>query len=95
MERLRAKPGQAEALVQKLKPLVAAASADGGTRIYALLRSRDDNDDIWLIQTFDDVAAAEQHANAEPFATILDEIAPLLAEPACIVRLIPLLAKGL
>jgi putative NADPH-quinone reductase/quinol monooxygenase YgiN len=95
VERLRAKPGQAEALVQKLKPLVAAASADGGTRIYALLRSRDDTDEIWLIQTFDDVAAAEQHANAQPFATILNEIAPLLAEPACIVPLIPLLAKGL
>ncbi len=34
-------------------------------------------------------------ANTEPFATILNEIAPLLAEPAYIVPLIPLLAKGL
>ncbi|WP_438391760.1 NAD(P)H-dependent oxidoreductase [Caballeronia sp. DA-9] len=95
VERLRAKPGKAEALVQKLKPLVAAASADGGTRIYALLRARDDADEIWLIQTFDDAATGKQHADTAPFATILDEIAPLLAEPAYIVPLIPLLAKGL
>ncbi|XYK64825.1 NAD(P)H-dependent oxidoreductase [Serratia nematodiphila] len=95
VERLRAKPGQSESLVQKLEPLVTAASTNGRTRIYALLREHDDADIIWLIQAFDDINAGKQHANAEPFSAILDEIAPLLAEPAYIVSLIPLLAKGL
>ncbi|ONN64953.1 NAD(P)H-dependent oxidoreductase [Herbaspirillum sp. VT-16-41] len=95
IEQLKAKPGQAEALIKKLEPLVKAASLDSGTRIYALLRSVDDANVIWLIQTFDDIASRDKHVNAEPFSTILDEISPLLAAPPYIVSLHPLVSKGL
>ncbi|WP_197461669.1 NAD(P)H-dependent oxidoreductase, partial [Acetobacter malorum] len=92
---LKAKPGQAPALLQKLKPLVTAASADDEIRIYALLNSLDNKDDIWMIQTFDDMDADKRDASIASFSTLLDEIVPLLAKPPEVIPLTPKLAKGL
>lgn len=95
VERLRARPGQAQALIDRLSPLVAAASPDRANRIYAVLRARDDPDEVWLIQTYDDSAAWDRHAAAAPFDRILVDIAELLAEKALVVPLLPITAKGL
>ncbi|WP_353098414.1 NAD(P)H-dependent oxidoreductase [Stenotrophomonas lactitubi] len=95
VKRLRAMPGQSDALVQELKPLIAAASAESGTRIYAVLRAIDDADVIWLIQTFDSISSRKLHTNSEVLSRIYDEIASLLVEPSYMVPLVPLLAKGL
>ncbi|MBF0877190.1 NAD(P)H-dependent oxidoreductase [Gluconobacter cerevisiae] len=92
---LKAKPGQASTLLQKLKPLVRAASADNKIRICALLNSLDDKDDIWMIQTFEDMDACKRDESIASMSTLLEEISPLLSRPYEAISLVPKLAKGL
>jgi len=95
VERLKAKPGFAHDLRSKLESLVHASRTDSSTRIYALLQSRDDADSLWLFQSFKDAEAEARHVKLEPYASILQEIEHLLAEPVEVIPLTPLLAKGL
>lgn len=93
--KLKAAVGKADELVRALEPFVAAAVPERGTRIYTLLRSPQAEEEVWLIEAYDDARAQERHGEAEPFRTVVDRISGLLAEPPMLTPLIPILSKGI
>lgn len=93
--RLKAAQGKVDELIRTLEPFVAATVRERGTRIYTLLRSPEEVDEVWLIEAYDDAAAQQLHSDSEPFNEVVDVIGSLLAEPPVLTPLVPHLSKGI
>lgn len=95
LAKLRAPSGGADTLVAKLKPYVDAAVGDVDTRIYSVLRSPENADEIWLIEAFTDAESHSRHAAEEPFRNIAADVGGLLGAPPELTELRPEYSKGI
>ena len=93
--KLTADEGKGEALMVRLQPYVAASVSDVGARIYSVLQSPHDSDEIWLIEAYASEAAHQHHAGTEPFKNIADDIGRYLAKAPEITSLRPEYSKGI
>lgn len=79
--RYRTRPGQGDAVAAILSRHIAATRAEPGCLRFDAARSRDDPDEIVLVERYIDEAAFEAHRKSAHFAEYIQkQVLPLLAE---------------
>lgn len=95
LAKLKVRPGGSDALIAKLRPYVDAAVVDPGARIYSVLRSPDEADEVWLLEAYRDADAHHRHQTSEPFRDIAADVVDLLAGAPQVTALRPEYSKGM
>jgi quinol monooxygenase YgiN len=94
--KLTAKPGQRQALISALQPMVQVVlDEEPGTEVYCLHASSDDPDAVWIYEVFTDQAALTAHAeNEQKHADAGAKVGALMGKPIELHWAEPLTAKG-
>lgn len=74
--RIPAKPGQRDALIKALQPMLDAAQAEAGTLRYILHTDSADADAVWVYEQYTDNDALGVHGGSET----MKSLGPTLAE---------------
>lgn len=94
--KLTAVAGRRDELVDALRPLVAAVTEDEpGTSRYILHTDDTDAEAVWFYETYDDDAALQAHMSSAAMLSALAEFGPLLDGAPELIRVTPVVGKGL
>ncbi len=95
LAKLSAVEGKREELVNILAAQVGLVTDEKGTEIYALHVAADDETTVWFYELYVDQAAFAYHGTTEAMKALGPKLAGLLAGRPEIIKLTPIVAKGL
>jgi quinol monooxygenase YgiN len=81
-----AKPGRGGKIVAALESALAAASLENGTLVYAIHRSTDHPDVVWMYELYADPDAHWSHSVSTANSILRSATADLVAQPLSVVR---------
>jgi quinol monooxygenase YgiN len=81
-----AKPGRGGKIVAALESALAAASLEDGTLVYAIHRSTDHPDVVWMYELYADPDAHGSHSVSTATSILRSATADLVAQPLSVVR---------
>ncbi|WP_432561763.1 putative quinol monooxygenase [Kineococcus sp. SYSU DK003] len=87
---LRARPGRAGQVLTRLHELASVSLAGPGCLQYRLHREEDDASTFALYEEWQDEAAWRRHDSEAQVVELLAALAPDLAEPIAVQRLLPI-----
>jgi quinol monooxygenase YgiN len=94
--KLTAAAGRRDDLVDALRPLVAHIVDDEpGTSRYILHTDDTDTDAVWFYETYDDDDALQTHMSSGAMLDALTVFGPLLDGAPELIRVTPVVGKGL
>jgi len=93
--RLKAKPGERDAIVAAFEKFLVAVEAEEGTEVYSLHLDKADADTLWIFELYTDQAAQDHHGGTPEFMELLTAIGDLLGDAPGMYGLDPIAAKGL
>lgn len=93
--RIPAKPGQRDALIEALKPLIEAVEAEEGTLRYILHTDLKDADVLWFYEQYTDNDAFSAHGSSEAMKTLGPAIGEFAGGKVDIHIIAPVVGKGL
>jgi quinol monooxygenase YgiN len=93
--RIPAKPGQRDALIKALEPLIAAVEAEEGTLRYILHTDLKDADVLWFYEQYTDNDAFAAHGSSEAMKTLGPAIGEFAGGKVDIHIIAPVTGKGL
>jgi quinol monooxygenase YgiN len=93
--KLTAQPGKRDELVAVLSAQVDLVATEAGTLIYALHTDLKDEQAVWFYELYTDGDALSFHGGTDAMKALGPKIAPLLAGRPEIIRMNPVVAKGL
>jgi quinol monooxygenase YgiN len=88
--RLTCSAGMRPALLEVLNTYVDSLADEPGTEMFMVHLDPDDENNVWLYETFLDDNAAVAHRSTEGFAKMMNDMPPLLEGPPAILRMEPL-----
>jgi len=88
--RLTAAAGMRPALLDVLNTYVDDIGEEPGTEMMVVNIDPDDDNNVWLYETFKDENAQHEHRAAAGFSVLIDQMQNLLASPPAVLRLNPL-----
>jgi quinol monooxygenase YgiN len=88
--RLTCAAGMRPALLEVLNTYVDSLADEPGTEMFMVHIDPDDENNVWLYETFLDDSAALAHRSTAGFAKLMNDMPPLLDAPAAILRMEPL-----
>lgn len=83
-------PGRRDAVVDALRPAIAAVHAEAGCELYAIHDAPDGS--IMMIEKWTTVADLDAHGQGEAVRALGPSLEGLLAEPTVVTRLTPIVA---
>jgi len=83
--KMKAQPGQRDAIVAALTDAMAATESEEGTLIFAINLDKADPDTVWMYELYTDDAALGVHGGSESTAALFGAVGGLLAEPPLLV----------
>jgi quinol monooxygenase YgiN len=81
-------PGQYDAVVEALKPAIAAVHEEPGCQLYAI--HRDPQGTIVMIEKWDSAELLDEHGAGPAVAALNASLEGLLARPVEVTRLVPI-----
>ncbi len=93
--RLKAKPGERDAIVAAFEKFLVAVEAEEGTEVYSIHLDKADADTLWVFEVYTDQAAQDAHGASEDFMVLLGAIGDLLGDAPGMYALDPVAAKGI
>lgn len=93
--RIPAKPGQRDALIEALQPMLDAAQAESGTLTYIFHTDAADPDVVWVYEQYTDNDALAVHGGSETMKSIGPTLAEFSGGKAELHFLTPVTGKGL
>lgn len=93
--RIPAKPGQRDALITALEPLIAAVEAEEGTLRYILHTDVNEPDVLWFYEQYTDGEAFKAHGSSEAMKTLGPVIGEYAGGKVDIHIIAPVAGKGL
>jgi quinol monooxygenase YgiN len=88
--RLNCRPGLRAALLDVVNRYTDGLEEEPGTEVFVVSVDPDDADVVWLYEIFRDEDAQLAHRASSGFATLMEEMPELLAQPPGVLRLDPL-----
>jgi quinol monooxygenase YgiN len=88
--RLQGRTGARPAVLDALHTYVDGLRQEPGTEGFLVGLDPDDPDVVWLYEWFRDEDSLRAHREAPGFAELVESMAPLLANPAGLIRVDPL-----
>lgn len=95
LAKLTTKAGARPEVVEILAAQVAAIAGEEGTEVYALHTEDGDEVTVWFYERYADAAALDLHGKSEVMAALGPKLAGKMAARPEIIRLSPVVAKGL
>jgi quinol monooxygenase YgiN len=95
LAKLTAAPGKRDELVAVLSAQVGMVADEVGTEIYALHTATDDETSVWFFERYADEAALDFHGKTEAMKALGPKLAGLLGGRPEIIKLNPVVAKGI
>jgi quinol monooxygenase YgiN len=92
--RLRAAPGRVEGLRAAFEPLLAAASDEPGTLVFAVHTAADDPEMMLCYEVYADDDALDRHRTSGAVRDALSQFGELLADPPVVTYAQPVGGKG-
>jgi len=93
--RIESKPGQRDALVAALQPMIDAVEAEEGTLRYIMHTDDQNADVVWFYEQYTDAAALGAHGSSETMRTLGPTIGEFGSGNVGIHVLTPVGGKGL
>jgi quinol monooxygenase YgiN len=93
--RIPAKPGQRDALIEALKPLLDAVEGEDGTLRYIVHTDTNDPDVVWFYEQYTDGDAFKAHGSSEAMKAAGPAIGEFAGGKVDIHILAPVAGKGL
>lgn len=93
--RIPAKPGQRDALIAALQPLLDAVEAEEGTLRYILHTDASDPDAVWFYEQYTDNDAFGAHGSSEAMKTLGPVVGEFAGGKVDLHILTPVTGKGL
>ena len=93
--RIPAKPGQRDALIEALRPLIEAVEAEAGTLRYILHTDVSDPDAVWFYEQYTDNDAFSAHGSSDAMKTLGPAIGEFAGGKVDLHILAPVTGKGL
>lgn len=75
------KPGQRQAGLVALDTLTPIVAAEDGVLHYSFHLDSSDDDVLWAVEVYADMAALKAHTRSEELAQVIATLEPMLAEP--------------
>ena len=88
--RLTCASGMRPALLEVLNTYVDSLGDEPGTEMFMVHLDPDDENNVWLYETFLDESAENTHRTTRGFAELMNGMPPLLDGPPAILRMDPL-----
>ena len=88
--RLTCQDGMRPAMLDILNTYADGLEEEPGTEMFMVHLDPDDENNVWLYETFLDDNAALAHRSTEGFAKMMNDMPPLLEGPPAILRMEPL-----
>ncbi len=83
-------PGRRDAVVEALRPAIAAVHQESGCELYAIHDAPDGS--IVMIEKWTSVEELDAHGRGEAVSALGPSLEGLLAEPTVVTRLVPIAA---
>ncbi|MBW7947669.1 MAG: antibiotic biosynthesis monooxygenase [Sphingomonadaceae bacterium] len=93
--KLKAQPGQRDALIEYLLQASNAETEMAGCQLYVISKAVDDPDTIWIAEVWDSREAHQASLQNEAVRAIIAAARPLIAEAGGGFEVIPVGGKGL
>lgn len=91
---MRARPGRREDVLRTLTHYARTLDGEPGTTLFAVSADPNDEDLVWVWEEFTDGAAVQSHFDHDFFCALQLELSDLLAEPAAVRPLRPVLHRA-
>ncbi len=88
--RLTANEGMRAALLDVINNYADNLAEEPGTEVFMVSIDPDDENLVWLFEIFEDEEAENAHRASAGFATLMQVMPPLLADPPAVLRTTPL-----
>jgi len=85
---LQGTPGSADKIIDAVRPCVAASRTEAGCNLYTCNRDQDKADRFVFIERWANAEALDAHGRSAHFQALGQALAPFLAEPLQISKLI-------
>ena len=95
LAKLTTKAGARAEVIEILTAQVAAIADEEGTEVYALHTDDGDEVTVWFYERYTDAASLDRHGKTDLMAALGPKLAGKMAARPEIIRLSPVVAKGL